>query len=76
MSWYNSVFNSGYTLNNYPRPIAPTRPDYLKCNQRYGRELVKGDCKAAVLTMPWARAGAEVDWVISLNSSSHAGVKA
>lgn len=65
MSWLNQVFSSGYTIQRYPLIIRPESPDFHNCDPRYGRELVKGDCKAAVMTMPWARRNAEVDWAVN-----------
>ena len=65
MSWLSRAFTSSYTIQNYPRAIRPERPDFWNCDPRYGQELVRKDCKAAVLKMPWARENAEVDWAVN-----------
>jgi len=71
MSWLNRVFSTGYTLQRYPRPIPPERPDFHNCDPRYGQELVKKDCKAAVMTMPWARENAQLDWGVNIQTRGY-----
>jgi len=71
MSWLNRVFSSGYTLQAYPRAIQPVLPDFHNCDPRYDRELVKSDCKAAVMEMPWAREHAQVDWSVNFHSQRY-----
>lgn len=65
MSWLNRLASTGYTLQRYPRLIEPDLPDFHNCDPRYGQELVKADCKAAVLTMPWARQNLERDFAVN-----------
>ena len=63
-----SGLNSHYTIQSYPREIAPLSPDFSRCVPEYGRELTKKDCKEAVKNMPWARQGAEVEWAVNFKS--------
>ena len=63
-----SARNNPYTLQSFPRAIAPSSPDFSRCVPEYGRELSKRDCKEAVRNMPWARQHAEVEWAVNFKT--------
>ena len=67
----DTIRNNPYTLQSYPRPIAPDVPDFSRCVPEFGRELTKRDCKEAVKNMPWLRQDAEVDWAVNFHAQEY-----
>ena len=70
LSW-PSWFTYGNTILAFPRPIAPSAPDFLNCDVRYGRDLDKKDCKLAVAAMPRLSEGTEVEWAVNHQAAQY-----
>ena len=70
--WFSSgLRNNAYALSGYPRPIAPTNPDFSRCVPEFGRELAKKDCKEAIRQMPAGREGSEVNYAVNFHGQDY-----